>query len=412
MTCTRSARVKPNLIWKAVPLDSAASRPTDAGSHSRRNYAGYVDLAGKPVDALRIDLAGRYEHFSDFGDATVGKLTARYDFMPEFALRGTISNGFRAPTLAEEYFSSTNVGPAYTYIQTPPNGPAAKILGLGDLQPEKSTNYSVGFVLRPTQGMTATLDLYRIKLTSRIVDSGTLYGTLNSAPVSPLINTVIGATGIPISSFDTTTGINLFTNGINTTTNGADFAFLFPVEYFIGHIDWSVEATYNETSVTHVRAASPALAAALVGSPLYSATTLSDLSTASAKYVINLGAYWRKDKLSVNLQEQIYGPASEWENDDGDNAANTLNWYRTTIPMTPITNLDVGYQLTKALKINVGAKNLFNRYPPQFNRNLIAAYNSSYAVNNNDAGSAYPYPLFSPFGIDGGYYYVRATLSF
>jgi len=164
--------------------------------------------------------------------------------------------------------------------------------------------------------------------------------------------------------------------------------------------------------VTHVRAASPALAAALVGSPLYSATTLSDLSTASAKYVINLDAYWRKDKLSVNLQEQIYGPASEWENDDGDNAANTLNWYRTTIPMTPITNLDVGYQLTKALKINVGAKNLFNRYPPQFNRNLIAAYNSSYAVNNNDAGSAYPYPLFSPFGIDGGYYYVRATLSF
>jgi iron complex outermembrane receptor protein len=394
------------------PAGFGGFAPTDAGSHSRRNYAGYVDFAGKPTEALRVDLAGRYEHFSDFGDATVGKLTARYDFAPEFALRGTLSNGFRAPTLAEEYFSSTNVGPAYTYIQMPPDGPGGKVLGLGNLQPEKSTNLSVGFVLRPSSGMTATLDLYRIRLDNRIVDSGTLYGTLNGSTVSPLINTVIATTGIPISSFDTTTGINLFTNGINTTTNGADFSFLFPVEYLIGHIDWSVEATYNDTAVTHARSPSASLTAALANSPLYSPTTISDLSTASPKFVVNIGAHWTKDKLSVNLQEQIYGSSSEWENDDGDNATNSLNWYRTTIPVTPITNLDLGYQLTKALKINIGAKNLFNRYPPQLNGHLIAAYNSSYAVNNNDASSAYPYPLFSPFGIDGGFYYARASYSF
>jgi iron complex outermembrane receptor protein len=235
---------------------------------------------------------------------------------------------------------------------------------------------------------------------------------LNGSTISPLINTDIATTGIPISAFDTTTGINLFTNGINTTTDGADFAFLFPVEYSVGHIDWSVEATYNDTAVTHVRAASPSLAAALAGSPLYNSTTISDLSTASAKYVINLGAHWTKDKASVNLQEQIYGPASEWENDDGDNPTNSLNWYKTTIPVTHITNLDLAYQLTTALKINIGAKNLFNHYPPKLNANLIAAYSSSYAVTNNDASSAYPYPLFSPFGIDGGFYYARATYSF
>ena len=403
---------EPESYLEGGPAGFGGFAPSDAGRHSRENYAGYVDFAVKPVEPLQIDLAARYEHFSDFGNATVGKLTARYDFAPQFALRGTISNGFRAPTLAEEYFSSTNVGPAYTYIQLPPNGPGGKILGLGDLQPEKSTNLSVGFVLRPSPSVTATLDLYRIRLLNRIVDSGTLYGTLNGATVSPLINTVISATGIPISSYDTTTGINLFTNGINTTTDGADFTFRVPVDYRVGHVDWTVEATYNNTSVTHARSASSSLTTALAGSPLYSLTTLSDLSTASAKYVINLGACWTQDKLSVSLQEQIYGPASEWENDDGDNATNSLNWYRTTIPVTPITNLDFGYQLTRALRINLGAKNLFNRYPPKLNSQLIAAYNSDYAVLNNDAASAYPYPLFSPFGIDGGFYYARATYSF
>jgi iron complex outermembrane receptor protein len=394
------------------PAGYGGFAPSDAGSHSRRNDAVYVDFAGKPLEALRVDLAARYEHFSDFGSATVGKLTARYDFAPQFAVRGTLSTGFRAPTLAEEYFSSTNVGPAYTYIQLPPDGPGGKVLGLGDLQPEKSNNLSVGFVFRPVPGMSATLDLYRIRVLNRIVDSGTLYGTLNGSTVSPLINSVITATDIPISSYETTTGINLFTNGINTTTDGADLAFQFPVDYRVGHVDWSIEATYNDTAVTYVRPASASLATALAGSPLYSLTTLSDLSTASPKYVINLGARWTKDKLSVNLQEQIYGPASEWENDDGDNAANSLNWYRTTIPVTPITNLDCAYQLTKALRVNLGARNLFNRYPPQLNGHLTAAYNSNYAVLNNDAASAYPYPLFSPFGIDGGFYYARATYSF
>jgi len=73
------------------------------------------------------------------------------DFAPEFALRGTLSNGFRAPTLAEEYFSSTNVGPAYTYIQMPPDGPGAKYWPRQSAT-EKSTNLSVGFVLRPSSG--------------------------------------------------------------------------------------------------------------------------------------------------------------------------------------------------------------------------------------------------------------------
>ncbi len=74
--------------------------PTDARSDNRKNEAVYIDLATKPIENLRVDIAGRYEHYSDFGSAEVGKLTARYDFTQAFALRGTVANGFRAPTLA------------------------------------------------------------------------------------------------------------------------------------------------------------------------------------------------------------------------------------------------------------------------------------------------------------------------
>ena len=152
--------------------------PTDAGTHFRENIAAYLDLATKPVDALRIDVAGRFEHYSDFGNATVGKFTTRYDFTPEFAVRGTVQNGFRAPTLAEEYYSSTDVTPTSAFVQLPPNSAGGKLLGLGNgLQPEKSLNYSVGLVFRPQEAMTVTLDLYQIAITNRIVGSGSLVGS-------------------------------------------------------------------------------------------------------------------------------------------------------------------------------------------------------------------------------------------
>ena len=179
-------------IGAGVPLSYEAGgaqsypgfTPLDAASHDRKNYSVYIDLATQPIEGLRIDGAARFEHYSDFGDATIGKLTARYDFNPQFALRGTINNGFRAPTLAEEYYSSTNVGPTTAYIQLPPDSPAAAALGVSPLQPEKSMNYSLGMVWRPIPHMTTTLDVYQITITNRIWGSGQLAGAINGVPTA------------------------------------------------------------------------------------------------------------------------------------------------------------------------------------------------------------------------------------
>lgn len=386
--------------------------PLDAGSHSRRNDSGYIDLAAKPVNDLQIDAAARFEHYSDFGNATVGKLTARYDFSPRFAIRGTVNNGFRAPTLAEEYYSSTNVYPTIAYVQLPPDSPAGKLLGLGNgLQPEKSVDYSLGFVWRPVEHISTTLDLYQITIRNRIVGSGNVAGQINGVPTSAFagVSAAIAAYSHgsdiidPLVLSSGTYGINVFANGIGTRTDGADLAFNFPYEYGSGKVDWSIAATYNRTSITKY-ASAPAL---LAGAVLYDQEAYSELTTASPRYMINLGALWTCGSLTVDLVEKVYGASSDYENDDGDNPTGNFEYFKDTIGVTPITDLDVGFQFTDKLKLSLGAQNVFNRFPNQINSTILARENR--AVDNVAVDNL---PIFSPFGINGGFYYARALYRF
>ena len=395
--------------------------PTDAGINARKNYAGYVDLAATPIDKLRMDLAGRYEHYSDFGSAKVGKLTARYDFEPEFGIRGTVSNGFRAPTLAEEFYSSTNVGPVTAFVQLPPNSTGGKLLGLGNgLQPEKSINYSFGMVWRPIPQLITQLDLYQITITNRIVGSGQLVGSNHKVVFSQAINNAIAANGNQLDPQVVATGetgVNVFANGLDTRTRGADLTFDLPQDFAFGHVDWTVGTAFNYTVVTGIKP-SPA---ALGGQQLFDPQAISDVTTANPRFVVNLGALWNYEKLTVNLQEKIYGPSSEWGNDDGDNggpstctagvycATNGLQYFKTTIPTTAITNINLSYQFTEHVSLSIGALNALNRFPTKLNSTLLA-HEQNFAYGDNAGVDQYPY--FSPFGINGGFYYAKASIKF
>ena len=379
--------------------------PTDAGSNSRKNYAGYVDLAVKPIPKLRIDAAGRYERSTDFGSTTIGKLTGRYDFTPEFAIRATVNNGFRAPTLAEEFYSSTNVTPHSALVQLPPDSAGGRLLGLGNgLKAEKSVAYSLGAVLRPLPSLTMSLDFYQITITDRIVSSGSLLGTSQGVVISQPVLDAIAANGNSLDNV-TETGLQLFTNGIDTRTRGADLAFNLPVSYRWGDVTYGIAGTYNATEVTRIRPTPAELGA----TTLFDATALSDVSTASPRFVLDLSALWRFGALSVNLIEKIYGPSSEYENDDGDNPTGKLQYFKTTILPTAITNLNVSYDFGRHLRLTAGAINLFDRKPPHLNANLLAHYDS-FAYGDNQGVQAYP--SFSPFGINGGSYYARALFTF
>ncbi|MBU3078551.1 TonB-dependent receptor plug domain-containing protein [Sphingomonas quercus] len=150
--------------------------PRDASNNSRNNFSQYLDISIKPTDKWLVDGAVRHEHYSDFGNTTVFKLTSRYDFSDAIAIRGTVSTGFRAPTLAEEFYSGINVSTNYLAGIFPANGSVIEGLGFPNLKPEKSTNFSLGLVLHPFDRLSITIDAYMIKLRDRITLSPTFYG--------------------------------------------------------------------------------------------------------------------------------------------------------------------------------------------------------------------------------------------
>ena len=380
---------------------------TDAGSHTRRNEAIYLDLAGNPVKPWTVDAAVRSEHFTDFGNTTVGKLTNRYDFSPSVAIRGTISSGFRAPTQAEEYYSATNVGPSSAYVQLPPNSVGAKLVGIDGLKAEKSDNLSFGVILRPSEVSSVSLDLYQITIRDRIVGSGNVYNTdPASGQPAPAVTAAIAANGNvldPAVVNGGQTGINIFSNAANTRTRGAEFVASLASNYGAsGRVDWAAAATWNTTKVTNVNQ----VPSQLLPQKLLDLTALSQLETASPRFRLNLSGVWHVSDWTVGVTEAYYGESSDYEQGltpDGNPGA----YYKNTLKAQFITSTTISNQVTKSLVLTIGANNLFNQYPTKRNADLQASERA--AVDNSAVAQ---YVNFSPYGFNGGFYYARATYSF
>jgi iron complex outermembrane receptor protein len=370
---------------------------TDASSHSRNDKSAYIDVAGSPIANWKLDLAARYENYSDFGSTRVGKITNRYDFSPTVALRGTISNGFRAPTMAEQYYSATNVSPTSAFVQLAPNSPGAALVGINGLKPEKSTNFSVGMVLKPMPKMQITADAYVINIRDRIVGSSSLYGS-GAAVNSAAVVAAIKANGNILDPTVTQTGINIFTNAANTRNTGLEVVMNYGSNFGdMGRVDWSAAANYNKVEVRRINQAP----SQLLPQVLLNLGAIATLEESSPKTRVNLGALWKRGSWTVNLRESIYGPSAGYTTVDG------AKYFRTEIKTKATTDLEISKAFSKQLTFSVGANNLFNTYPNKNSADLIAAQ-----VAAGNSAAANQYPSFSPLGINGGYYYGRLTYSF
>jgi iron complex outermembrane receptor protein len=385
---------------------------TTAGNHTRTDYAFYTDLAADVIENLYVDIAGRFEHYSDFGVATVGKITARYDFVPEFGIRGTFSTGFRAPTLQEEYYNGTNVSPSFAQVQLPSNSPSAGVAGFGALKPELSHNYSVGFVLHPVEGMQVTADAYEIDIAHRIVGSGFLLGSqvvkgVNQVISQQILNSIT-AHGNTLDSGISYAGIQLFTNGVNTKTQGIEATATYASDFDDwGLVNWSAGLNYNNTSIGYI---APLPAGDVnVGTgqiALLSRNATSALTQSTPKFKVVLGALWNVDAWTVNLREDFYGPSKLWVSLDG--SGQGANAVQTHNPTAAVTDLDIGFKATDYLRLDIGANNLFSARPGK----VPNISDGSGGVRPAGGGNVYGSPnTYSPFGINGGYYYTRINLS-
>src|SRR5712691_5281091 len=120
----------------------AGFSPADTSNSTRTNVGGYLDLETNLNPKLLGNVAGRFEHYSDFGSLVTGKVALRYAPSQRVTLRAAGSTGFRAPGLGQIHFSKivTNVisGQFVEVGVFPVSNPAAKLLGAKPLKEEKA----------------------------------------------------------------------------------------------------------------------------------------------------------------------------------------------------------------------------------------------------------------------------------
>ena len=393
--------------YKEGPIAFPGYALTDASKHSRKNYAAYVDFAVAPIEALQIDVAGRYEHYSDFGDATIGKITARYDFNPQWAIRGTISTGFRAPTLAEEYYSATGISPTAVTVRLPANSPAAALLGLPKLGPEISTQFSAGIVAHPFEDLSVTIDGYSLVLGNRIVQSATI-NSLGGAINSPLVNQAIALQGVTIDPTVTQNGVTTFLNGLSTLTQGVDLAASYPTDLGdYGLIDWTLAGNYNQTSISKVQPPPAAITATAPGATFFPTYTQYNFVHSAATTKVGLTANWSLNEWGLTLRETFYGPKHQLATPNGG-----LPYFAQNRPAVGLFDGEVRYSLTEAVQLAVGGNNMFNIKPAEYR-----AYASPDTDTNGKAltplnGGIANGKLPGAYDSNGGFYYARLTLKF
>jgi iron complex outermembrane receptor protein len=381
-------------------------QPTDAGQHSRKNYGVYLDFALAPIEALQLDVAGRAEHYSDFGDAQIGKITARYDFNPQFAVRGTISTGFRAPNLGEEYYSATQVSPTTATVQLPANSAAAKILGLPNLKPEISTQYSVGIVAHPFQDLSVTLDAYSVTLGNRIVRSGTV-NAAGGAINTPLVNSAIAAHGNILDATASQAGVTAFLNGLSTLTQGVDLTVNYPTDFGdMGLVDWTLAGNYNTTAVSSVLPPPAVLTASNPGATFFQPYTLFNFVHSAPQEKVGLTANWSLDEFGVTFRETYYGPQKQLTTPNSGPP-----FFNSSQAGVGLTDLEARYNVTEGFQVSLGANNVFN-----IRRDVVGftgtPLNANGGTNSASGGQVQNPPVGAAFDPNGGYYYGRVTLNF
>ncbi|THD11698.1 TonB-dependent receptor plug domain-containing protein [Metallibacterium scheffleri] len=357
-------------------------QPLDAGTHSRHDNAAYLDLETDFNDQLSGGFAVRHENYSDFGSTTSWKFSGRYGFNDTVALRATASTGFRAPSLQQEWYSSTainfvNVGNTlvpFTIRTFPVNNPAAVALGAQPLQPEKSHNYSIGLVFTPQSGLYATVDLYQISIDNRIILSGNLVGTA--------VQNYLTSVGIPFVS-----GGRFFTNAVSTRTRGVDVVGTYPVQLGDSStLKFTGGLNYNKTTILSIAPNPPQLGLAGLTLPVIDRTNQGYITNSTPKDKVFLAADWSLGSWRVHGQATRYGTWTIYgSTPSGDQ----------TYGAKVLLDASVSY-LWNNWDFTVGANNLTNQYPDQNN-----------AANN--FGGILAYPNSSPFGFSGAYYYGTAT---
>ena len=376
---------EPNSYYNGGSQAFPGFMPYNTTNASRNSFAAYLDLTAHITDKWEVSLAGRGDYYDKLGFSQTGKISMRYDFTPNFAMRGSASTGYHAPTLAQEYYSATNVAPQAATIQLPVDSAGAKILGAPALKAETSKNFSFGFVTQPSTVSHITLDFYQIDIDKRIIDTGLLNGDLALSAIE-----ANGATA-PAGLTSNQIFAQFFTNGVNTRTRGLDLSVDYRTDLGLyGMIKWIVSSGLNNTEILKTLPESAIMQSA--GLTLVDSIQKTNLTSATPRLKTSLSALYLFKGLELTLRETIYGHTSQVQ------GYGPFFLYQTIV--TPITDINIGYALSDSVRVDLGGNNIFNQYPMKIPSWI-------YQQVNYDQ-----YSHLSPFGINGGYYYGKISYKF
>ncbi|MBI1402800.1 MAG: TonB-dependent receptor [Porphyrobacter sp.] len=369
-------------------------QPSTAVDASRDSFAAYAELDTDLSDMFNVQVAGRYEHFSDFGSTFNGKVAARVEPVQGLAFRGSVSTGFRAPGMAQQFFSTTSTnnvaGVGLIEIGTFPVGsPIAVALGAKPLQPEESVNLSGGLVFTMVEGLNLTIDYYNIKINDRIV----LTENLQGADVEQLLAdaNVVGSSA------------RFFINGIDTRTQGLDIVANYRAPDFgMGRFTLTAGFNINDTKITDRATFSGFDAGRLFARP--ESFRLTDGQPSNK---LNVGVDWEMNPFGASLRANRFGSVflptgsvSDITVAKGDAPGD--------ITLSPkwVVDLEARFKPTEIIELAVGANNLFDEYPDRLPFGTVDGVN--YGLNN----SFLPYSSLSPFGFSGRFLYGRVSVQF
>jgi iron complex outermembrane receptor protein len=381
----------------------AGWQPSNAVDASRHDVAEYLDLETNLSDRFAVAAAVRHEQYNDFGNATAGSLSGRFDFTDTFAIRGSVSTGFRAPALGQEYFSQTSslffangnsTGlPAGIYNAglVPVDSPIARLLGSEPLKPEKSRNVTVGTVWNPTAAFSLSLDVYQIRIQDRIALSGAI------ATTSPTVMDYLAANGISNLNFRS---LNYFTNAGTTRTRGVDVVASYLADLGnAGTLASTLSANYNQNVVTDVKPNPAVLTNLGVNFVRLNRQDIQGyLANSTPRSKLILSEQYNVGNWGVTGTLTRYGRYTNYVSSLASYNPNaTPPVVDQTFSPKWILDLAVNYHLDNWM-FTLGADDALDTYP---DRNI---------ANNTNNGTL-PYSTFSPFGYNGAYVYGKVRYS-
>jgi iron complex outermembrane receptor protein len=360
--------------------------PADTADADRDVAGVYVEASIDATERLLIDIGARYENFSDFGDSLAGKVAARYALSDIVAVRGSVSNSFRAPSLSQIdfAFSTTQFGAggALQTVRTLRNSsPIARALGARDLEEETSVNYTLGFTAAIGGQFTLAIDAFRIDVDDRI----TLSERIEGGGLEAFVLANFGVADVA--------AVNFFTNAVDTSTEGFDVVATYSTEAVGGDLVLSAAYNQSNTSIESVRPDPVDLTTLGVTGTLFGIEERNTLVDAAPSEKLTLTADWRGDRLSLLARAIHYGETRRVFNFGGGFEPTQTYGSETQL------DLEAGYRFNDAVRVAIGGANILDNYPDRSNGDIFT-------------GGVFPYDVISPIGFNGAYYYARLKYSF